>query len=103
MPRGRTIWIADAHRGEGRRFVVRADEKLTAFLELESVIRACGDCKPAPQPVLNNQENCAGQTSSIWQSAVTLRRVGRFLLCSLTTNRPLPLIRHGRTCSSIDF
>ena len=32
---GRTIWIADAHR-EGKRFVVRADEKLTAFAELES-------------------------------------------------------------------
>jgi hypothetical protein len=23
---GRTIWIADAHRGDGKRFVVRADE-----------------------------------------------------------------------------
>jgi hypothetical protein len=33
---GRTIWIADAHRGDGKRFVVRADEKLTGFLELES-------------------------------------------------------------------
>jgi hypothetical protein len=28
---GRTIWIADAHRGDGKRFVVRADEKLTVF------------------------------------------------------------------------
>ena len=28
---GRTIWIADAHRNNGKRFVVRADEKLTAF------------------------------------------------------------------------
>jgi hypothetical protein len=36
---GRTIWIADAHRGDGKRFVVRADEKLTAFIELESAIR----------------------------------------------------------------
>jgi hypothetical protein len=36
---GRTIWIADAHRGHGKRFVVRADEKLTAFLELEAAIR----------------------------------------------------------------
>jgi hypothetical protein len=35
---GRTIWIADAHRGDGKRFVVRADEKLTAFLELERAI-----------------------------------------------------------------
>jgi hypothetical protein len=23
---GQTIWIADAHRGDGKRFVVRADE-----------------------------------------------------------------------------
>jgi hypothetical protein len=37
--RGRTIWIADAHRDDGKRFVVRAGEKLTAFLELESAIR----------------------------------------------------------------
>ncbi|PYK14288.1 MAG: hypothetical protein DME55_15445 [Verrucomicrobia bacterium] len=37
---GQTIWIVDAHRGDGKRFVVRGDEKLTAFLELESVIRA---------------------------------------------------------------
>jgi hypothetical protein len=34
--KGRTIWIADAHRGDGRRFIVRADEKLTAFVELEA-------------------------------------------------------------------
>jgi hypothetical protein len=32
----RTIWIADAHCRDGKRFVVRADEKLTAFLELET-------------------------------------------------------------------
>jgi hypothetical protein len=38
--KGRTIWIADAHRGDGKRFVVHADEKLTALLELESVTRA---------------------------------------------------------------
>jgi hypothetical protein len=31
---GRTIWIAQAHR-DGKLFVVRTDEKLTAFLELE--------------------------------------------------------------------
>jgi hypothetical protein len=33
---GRTIWIVDAHRGDGKRFAMRADEKLTAFLELEA-------------------------------------------------------------------
>jgi hypothetical protein len=34
---GRTVWIVDAHR-DGKRFVVRADEKLTAFVELERAI-----------------------------------------------------------------
>jgi hypothetical protein len=36
---GRTIWIVDAHRDDGKRSVVRADEILMAFLELESAIR----------------------------------------------------------------
>ena len=35
---GRTIWIADAHRDDGKRFIVRADDILTAFLELERAI-----------------------------------------------------------------
>jgi len=34
IPTGRTIWITDAHR-DGKRFIVRADELLTAFVELE--------------------------------------------------------------------
>jgi hypothetical protein len=34
---GRTIWIVDAH-GYGKRFVVRADEMLTAFVELQRAI-----------------------------------------------------------------
>jgi hypothetical protein len=38
---GRTIWIADADRHR-KRFVVRADEKLTAFLELESQLAVKG-------------------------------------------------------------
>ena len=33
----RTIWIVDAH-GYGKRFIVRADELLTAFAELERAI-----------------------------------------------------------------
>ncbi len=39
----RTIWIADAHRGDEKRFVVRADENPTAFMELESAIRVGGE------------------------------------------------------------
>ncbi len=37
---GQTIFVADAHRGDGRRFIVRADEKLTAFAELEAAIQS---------------------------------------------------------------
>jgi len=36
---GRTIRIADAHRDDEKRFVVRSDEKLTAFPELEAAIQ----------------------------------------------------------------
>jgi hypothetical protein len=37
--KGQTIWIADAHCGDGKRYAVHADDILTAFLELESAIR----------------------------------------------------------------
>jgi hypothetical protein len=36
---GRTIWIVDAHR-DGKRFVVRADEILIAFMELQRAIHS---------------------------------------------------------------
>jgi len=29
------MFVADAHRGDGKRFVVRSDEILTAFTELQ--------------------------------------------------------------------
>jgi len=35
----RTIWIADALRDDGKRFIVRVGELLTAFLELQRAIR----------------------------------------------------------------
>ena len=37
---GRTIFVADAHRDGGKRFVLRADERLSAFVELELAVRA---------------------------------------------------------------
>jgi hypothetical protein len=36
---GRQFWVVAAEREDGGRFIVRADEKLSAFLELESAIR----------------------------------------------------------------
>jgi len=35
---GQTIFVADAHRDDGKRFIVHADEKLTAFVELQRAI-----------------------------------------------------------------
>jgi|SRR5215469_6774322 len=52
---GRTIWIVDAH-GYGKRFIVRADEILTAFVELQSAIHEFAvslkvrDLKPKKEP-----------------------------------------------------
>jgi hypothetical protein len=37
---GRALFTANAHRRDGKRFVVRVDEKLTAFAALESAARA---------------------------------------------------------------
>ena len=49
---GRTIWIVDAHRDDGKRFIVRADELLTAFVELErEVLTEVGfDSGPGNRP-----------------------------------------------------
>jgi hypothetical protein len=33
---GQTIWVVDAHCNDGNRFVARADEKLAAFIELDT-------------------------------------------------------------------
>lgn len=37
---GKTTFVADAHRADGKRFAVRADHKFVAFSQLESQIRA---------------------------------------------------------------
>jgi hypothetical protein len=36
---GRTIWITDAHCDDGKRFIVHADEKPTAFVKLQRAIQ----------------------------------------------------------------
>ncbi|MEY2502278.1 MAG: hypothetical protein QOI07_2612 [Verrucomicrobiota bacterium] len=37
--RGRNLFNVDAHRDDGRRYVIRSDELLTAFLELDRLVR----------------------------------------------------------------
>jgi hypothetical protein len=53
---GQTIFVTDVHRDDGRRFIVHADEKFSAFLELERAVcihlltnnadHSCSDGKP---------------------------------------------------------
>jgi hypothetical protein len=46
--RDEMIWIVDARRDDGQRFVADADKVLTAFVELEAVIQegTKRSCKP---------------------------------------------------------
>jgi hypothetical protein len=44
-------WIADHNRSDGKRFVVRADEKLTAFIELEAATRIWSTGLAAHRPI----------------------------------------------------
>jgi hypothetical protein len=59
----RTIWIADAHRFDGQRFIVRADEKLTAFLELETAICVCGEFTQQAGGIFENSVSLNGSES----------------------------------------
>jgi hypothetical protein len=36
---GQQFWVVAAEREDGGRFIVRADEKLTAFMEVETAVR----------------------------------------------------------------
>jgi hypothetical protein len=41
---GREVFVVDAQRDEGKRYVVRSDEKLTAFLEMARITRDANEC-----------------------------------------------------------
>ena len=51
---GRTIFVAAGNRDDRKRFVVHADEKLTAFVELETAINS-GDSIIEPKPERERQ------------------------------------------------
>lgn len=36
---GKTMWLLDARKGDGPRFVVHADDLLAGFLELEAAVK----------------------------------------------------------------
>jgi len=43
LSRPNVIFVAESHRYKGKCYIVRADEKLTAFVKSESAIRLCGE------------------------------------------------------------
>ena len=68
---GRTIWIADAHRDDEKRFVLRADEKLSAVLEMttaESLVFLIDDDASVRKGVAQLLR-AAGYESEIFASA----------------------------------
>ena len=78
---GRTIWIVDAH-GYGKRFVVHADQMLTAFVELQRAIHefAVEEVGLRPHFIAAASNNGVtflvlnSETHSIFYSTSTLRK-----------------------------
>ena len=57
------MFAVDAHRDDKKRFVVRANEKLTAFVELKAVVIIGGNSKkkrrqqPSDSPLVLNRKS----------------------------------------------
>jgi hypothetical protein len=83
---GRTIWIADAHRGDGKRFVVHADELLTAFGELEAEI---SHAQASAEPVAACQARPYKLRCNIRLSGVLINSF------SITSSDVSTYLRHG--------
>jgi hypothetical protein len=72
----RTIWIVDAHHGDGKRFVVRADERLTAFVELAQRPRPCArSAKKTWKPFWRRSMEATPNAGDTPASTVRLNRV----------------------------
>ena len=71
----RTIWVADAHRDDGKRFVVHAAEKLTALLELESVVALAANCVDRSARFFPNSTSLNGSESGGGSLALLVLRL----------------------------
>ena len=65
--------VADADRGDGKRYVARADEKLTAFMEVERAIRSSRSVQRIAEGVNKARQTVADRVkpSSITSSDVS--------------------------------
>jgi hypothetical protein len=102
---GRIIFVANAHRDDGKGFVVHPDEKLTAFIDIEAAIRAVAYhlssasafktlqattaklVLPPPQPMKSWPPSAMAYSVSSSPSCECFRTVARtaWYLCMLST------------------
>src|SRR6266581_5755044 len=80
----------DAHRCDGQRFVVHADEKLTSFLELEAAIRVGSGYSGVSKTVIDNPSSfcCAARKCRDTSLGARLDSVFFFLLSQLLLDLP---------------
>ena len=78
---GRTTWIADAHRDDGKRFVVRADEKLTALWNLKRRFGVVTNCRCYGTP--DSKDAPLGHEHDLAYHASLPEQLARFLLRGL--------------------
>jgi len=53
-------------------------------------------------PIIGKRADVVEEKAAYFRNQPSRFAAWRFLLCSLTTNRPFPVIRHDRACSSVD-
>lgn len=69
IPKGERSGFVDAHRDDEKRFVVRAGETRTAFVELDAAVGAASglNCSESLGVVHFTPQKCYVQTSQIWE------------------------------------
>ena len=68
--------VSDAHRDDGKRFLVRADEKLTAFVELGAAIRLSSrQYDKSARTVLLQRDRFLGLFNKLLEARIAAERV----------------------------
>jgi hypothetical protein len=74
-PEGRTIWIANPRRVDGKRFIVRADEKWTAFYSYNQQFAGLPILEFGLETLVLNQNPVPGASHALRNSKVWMVRL----------------------------
>jgi hypothetical protein len=106
-PEGRTIWIVDAHRDNGKKFVARSNEKLTAFLNLNwwfpggiSYVRRSWSVF-AELPAKRGEKGVSPHFLNRSDSGGSVFRVDCKIRQELRMGRQQTMIVHSRSCARL--